>query len=184
MHSPIVRLSAPRFMSLTSKNYTQRHLFTGRRNNGADYCLVYLITSIRDVRGYRSNGQVGRTTASACACTEITLRTLQDSKALRQKAMAQGHLVPMRRFNVVSPRANRGATLGAIARGFSSHKRTSISPFKHRHAIDATANRSRRSRRVAGQNTTNRLAKPEAYAVLNQTMGLSRPAELVLLRQF
>ena len=75
----------------------------------------------------RSNGQVGRTTASACACTEITLRTSQDSKALRQKAMAQGHLVPMRRFNVVSPRANRGATLGAIARGFSSHKRTSIS---------------------------------------------------------
>ena len=55
MRSPIVRLSAPRFMSLTSTNYTQQHLFTGRRNNGADYHLVYLITSIRDVRGYRSN---------------------------------------------------------------------------------------------------------------------------------
>jgi hypothetical protein len=179
LRSPTVRLSAPRFMSLTSTNYTQRHLlFTGRRNNGADYHLVYLITSIRDVRGYRSNGQVGRTTASACACTEITLRTLQDSKVRARRQYRCDVSMWYRQEPIGTRLLARllGVSQATNALRFLTHV--------HCHAIDATANRSRRSRRVAGQNTTNRLTKPKAYGVPSQTMGLSRPADLVLVRQF
>ena len=169
-------------MSLTSTNYTQQHLFTGRRNNGADYHLVYLITSIRDVRGYRSN--VHSFQRASWSHHRFSLCVHRD------------HAEDITGFKGTAPEGNTEAAFQCgIAKSQSGRNswRDSSGFLKPRTHFDfsrtCTATPSMQLQigtddRVAGQNTTNRLAKPEAYGVLSQTMGLSRPAELVLVRQF